>query len=435
MNTRPVAVFAVLALSLLIPAGCSPSSAPYASTSLADLQYETRSYPGEIFHYSEILSLTGTMPLPDVGMVFHYPAGLSPTTAIGLSYTGSCCILDGETLDTPLHGETTDHARHVADIKDSIETIEALVEGAASLASRLLEVRSRISSLSKDAAASPPDSALRSVVEAAWLQLRDLHARSAEIQDKVSVELARLRQLTSEPGTLVARWDGRQTTQANGSAIAGLFSGDAGVAASDRGHGYIILSGLRVRHLLFGSDFESLMSDLADANQEFGAASDLAGITTSVLQARAVAFTNQRASNLSATLRSQLIAKDGLAQALSKDELASLAAMLDRTQEFASGGVIGRFCWTEHTLPAYRGTKDPGQRSTCVAEYLVQLHHAFMQSAARAQQTFDGQTNSVAAPPRVQTDDWKTVLVQITRAGEAAKWLHRVRAKPGSFEP
>lgn len=246
--------------------GCRTATRPI-STSIEDLISESKPVAGPALEHHEVFSIGGVLPIPDVGLFYHYPSHqrfphqlrtLPPGTAVGISRNQSYRIetVMGANLAT----------KEVDEVVEAIEGVNQVVREAIAL--MLLKAQLQNTSGTTNH---------RAEVEALEKQIQLIDAN-------VTVKLEIARKAANRPGIIVANW---LVGHSKGSS---LTAGNiAGLAASknSRRTGFVVLGGIRVSHLFLGDDLKRLVLNLQPEDR---AVMSQVGVATYILQARHVRY-------------------------------------------------------------------------------------------------------------------------------------------------
>lgn len=418
-SVRSLKVVGFLLFGLLFFAGCS--SKPPISTTLTDLIAESNDYnvdPMVDFH--ENVSINGLLLQPQVGSHWYTARPgffdrlwgkqrSSPAFAIGISAR----------LEEPtfcLSGETPEVAiTEVNKVKKSIEAIQARTVEATRITVELAAARAALQANTLDT--------LRDVVgrEARKAELdakvNSLTAEKAEVDKKLNTELETFRTtVASNPGLIVARWTVKNTSGA--SAKTGIF--DTSASSSDTTSGYVILGGVRVSSLYFGDD---LRTYVRTALKEDAVFFDKLGITTYMIQTKALAYTNaldlQRA--LAGSLTVKVSSLSHIKDLLTDMDKVTIAGYAATAMNLDNTGSLSGVQWYVRSRPMVEyvgpvsfseaGLKDPGPNMNW---YQVKPRGTFQLRDVPPSAL--GSPSGVPATQALVDEDWYTVVAVTAEA-------------------
>src|ERR1051326_1649561 len=304
---RSIHLPALLAiLAALFLAVCSRQ--PPISTTLTDLIAESNDYSVDpLISFHENLSINGLLLQPQVGTHWYtaHPGFLerwkgetrsSPAFAIGISARleePSFC-LSGETLDPPDITAVNEVKKHIEEVQaHTVEAIRATTGIAVKQAALQRVAIDKISSAAEK----------KATQDALDKEIADLQKQKLDADKAIADALGKYRDLVaSKPGLIVARW----TVSDSSGAAARTSIFDTSYSQAKTTTGYLVLGGVRVSSLYFGDDFRAYVGSIGKNEQAFF---DRMGITTYLIQTKALAYTNaldlQRAFSGSLSARSE----------------------------------------------------------------------------------------------------------------------------------
>jgi hypothetical protein len=300
------------------------------TSSVTELTAESRKRSTPAVDYRELLSVAGTLPVIEPGAFYHYPDtnfflrllgkqdARSPSYAIGLT-------ADMEQDTFYLVGSTGEQIQvdAVQEVKGHLEKVERAAAKAIRLTLEVAAQRTRDDTQEEGpAAAIPHNEELTDVSDAIAAVANDGEAQDAEgpketapsgsdgDKDPPTQPMTRVAQLqarldaaetaleTAEadyfdalnqhPGIVVARWSESAASGANARA-GGIFRG---ATSKQQTHsGFVVMGGLRMSMLYFGSDFQMFVRALDDEDVPYF---KRLGITTFILQTRHAAYTSNQ---------------------------------------------------------------------------------------------------------------------------------------------
>jgi hypothetical protein len=268
----------------------SPAKAPMR-TALFDLTGESRSvrvYPvkcnvlARLFDcpvavHRQAVSIPGLLNVPDVGQLFHFPGHRDVTTATGVAVVQSYRLI-GET-----EPEVTPPGT-VACVRNALERAQASAFEATRLAKEL--ERLRMPSKAENVATEQDE------IDTAARRLRKAEQELAKANEA-------LRKAANQPGVVVARWSIDEERRL-GAPVSG---GSLGIQRVEASSGFVILAGIRTVSLVFGEDFWWLLNNLRPKERDY---IEEIGISTSLLQAREVAYASDSLYRLALALENDV---------------------------------------------------------------------------------------------------------------------------------
>lgn len=306
--------FAILIGALVVLQSCATKASRPISTSLQDLLVESKPVSGPVLKHHEVFSIAGLLPMPEVGVLYHYPTKqrfpnwhktVPPSAAIGIARDQTYRL-----TGTAEYDETYDFSNFIALVNTvqgkAAEAIKTQVEIAAALAeldatkdeSKKTEIRNRIKALQTTAG-------------------------SQEIA--LMTALAALDEATNKPGVIIAEWstDLRSEGSLTASAVA-----EGSTRKKEKRRGYVILGGIRVSHLYFGDDLKDTVLNL---QPEDARALEWAALTTYLLQAKYVYYSSaldfeQTARFYAELSKQQLTSTEAILEKIDKVKLALYAS-------------------------------------------------------------------------------------------------------------
>ncbi len=231
IHKRKFTVTALLCACLLSCAGQQT-----IITSLEDLTSETERQGLSDVNQNRILSITGLLPQVQVGSIYHYKKGRSPSTAIGISRGPSFYV------ESKIEGPKDSAA--IDKVREKILKVRI----AAGRALRKKITASKAQALVLEAEQDDSDlSTLDSLI--ASLEQADREYESARESFDDALNDASLE--IKDAGVLVVRWDSTRGKE-GGISFGSLFGSDA--SSESKTSGFAILSGLRLTTLFVGQD-------------------------------------------------------------------------------------------------------------------------------------------------------------------------------------
>ena len=391
-----VGAFALSAAMCFV--GCESSSSSKAA-SIADMTLETRTHRGLILKHSEILSINGLIPIPDVGLVYHHALGKNPMTTLAISRDHSYRLV-GYTSDSPTWED-------VIGVRDRIDRIQQLTARAVAVTTAISTVRAqaaakdekeserdkeseeRVAGLVEEMIASSGDlsdlemlsevvrpgenqnestqhdearsgshadqGATRTAPNSAQL-IAKLEAEREQLQRDIDDARRELAEFSSNhPGIVIARWSLDREGRVGGG-VGDVANGSYNYM--DAESGFVVFGGLRVTLLVVGDDFRQMIARLP---REDAAALRYAGFTSYVLQTRHLAYTTDLTSlrefQIAAQLSAEALANPTLA-AFKIDEV-RIEAYMKSLSQLANSGAISGFEWERRPYCFIAGTDLP----------------------------------------------------------------------------
>lgn len=280
-NLRWLPKFGLVALAT-IAAGCASNP---ITTSLTDLTAESRTRKTFGADYREIVSLTGSLHMPTVGLLNYYPEppwyaklfgakSPNPNHLIAFSneWPDRSYRLTMTTADDP------GLASAVSNVVCSVEKIQrAVAEG----------VRLRVELAAVDAQLTQTNA-----VTVIANDLATAHTKLAVLIESNDVSLTSFQAdfiaAKSHPGIIVARWT--MSSEAGGAVEASDVVSLSGRHKKSQS-GYLVLGGLRTSMLFFGRDFQAFLLNMGTS--DYHAFRRFGTITTYVLQSKYIAYTTE----------------------------------------------------------------------------------------------------------------------------------------------
>lgn len=400
-SNRSAALYAA-ALCLAAQTGCSSRRAGPLQTSLTQLTSESRTFSGLALRQTEFVSLAGLIGVPAPGLIYHLSDESEQTSLFGVSYDTKSFLLIGESAPP---GE--DYVCTVNALKQQLEAYEARRSEFAKVALEYFATRTAL--LQRDIQALPKS----------FADLQNREGKLRTMLDNHETELRKISQSISElaarPGVIIATWKRDSKGAARVEALPFVSANAAGSSSVD---GYVVLGGIRVVVPFFSMDAVSMFLDVEEASpgslQSVGAG--LGATSTYLLQAKEIAYTSSSSSasywSMDASAwRSNLVSG---AQALLDLDKVRVQGLWESTRLNLSSGRIGQFEWK--TVPlnfSDRWTIASGQ--PCYA-------HKMRERRSFAQAQLIESSRSGPRVPGTPTNDWITVVAQITQASTWAKY-------------
>lgn len=352
MKWRPFAVGVVLAHA----AGGCAAAPPPISTSLTDLSFEARSFDGPLLSHTEIVSLAAQLPMPEVGMIYHY----QPRPTLWSKIVRFCITLRWPDPKLPpstialisrdhsfeLVGESVAAAREDdQELQDRVIAIRRSLLELRDLSAELTRLATQVAILERTLE-QPDDAVVRSAMAESSRQLARLVDRKNGLEQEARSARDELEQHLDRPGIVIARWS-RKSSSGGSARIGGSSSQllDLAMARDDGDHGLAVLGGLRVRALAIGDDFKQMVARLADSDRS---AMHLAAINTYSLQARCISYISDGVIRdelaLSAELSRDLLDSE---KPLDAVESLSITAYARSFSDLGNRGDLGPMTWTK----------------------------------------------------------------------------------------
>ena len=413
-HTTILSVLATVALPL-IGTGCADK--PPISTTLTDLVAESNEYKVDpMIDFHENVSINGLLLQPQVGAhwytarpgMFDQWRGRqrsSPAFAIGISarLEEPTFCLSGE---TPAVDVTV-----VNDVKKNIEAIQARTVEATRITVDLAAARAALQKNEVDQRlAADERAAQKKELEA---RITELTTAKKDVDQKLNAELEIYRtNVATHPGLIVARWTVKNTSGA--SAKTSIF--DVNSSSSDTTSGYLVLGGVRVSSLYFGDDLRVYVKMVLKEEQSFF---DRLGITTYLIQTKALAYTNaldlQKA--LSASFSAKISSLGSIKDLLTDMDKITLAGYATTAMNLDNTGSLSGVHWYVRSRPMvhYDDAPDADVKRLPPASENAQWYRIRPTGTFQLQDN-NGQTSPTAPPIAVPTtqklvdDDWYTVV-------------------------
>jgi hypothetical protein len=300
--------------------------------------------------FHENLSINGLLLQPQVGAHWYTArpgffdklndkVRSSPAFAIGMSarLEQPTFCLSGETPEVSIDA--------VNSVKATIEAIQAKTVEATTITVDLAAARAALQKNATDKLLAAADAATKK----AELEKRvaDLTEKKTDVDKAIADLLKDYREaFTKHPGLIVARWTVRNA--AGASAKTGIF--DVSGSKSDTTSGYLILGGLRVSSLYFGDDLRSYVRIVEKVDAKLF---DQFGITTYLIQTRALAYTNaldlQKA--LSASLSASIKSLGSIEDLLTAMDKITLSGYITTAMNLDNTGSMNNATWYVRPRP------------------------------------------------------------------------------------
>lgn len=306
---------AAIVMSCLTSLGACTSRPPGAAAALLDTTSELRSLQSPWLTYSQLLSLSGQLPIPATGVLYHYPraANGDPTAAVGLGWDDSFTLVG--TSESEVSSE-------------DVEVVRLLLDEYVALTGDALALAGELAVLEE---ANGPSTARRES------RLAALDASLATIGRELR-ELRGAIRIAQKPGIVITTWD-----SATGSGIAVGHDARGGVlAAREQRHGWAVLGGLRIAAQFFGNDLYHAYAELTPMERR---ALQESSISTYLLQARHVAYSAGLSGNLVAALD-----LNGSSAGRARAAELRIRAYLDELSRLTHSGAVGPMRWQRHLV-------------------------------------------------------------------------------------
>ena len=309
---RTVAACVVIGLTGLVACTSPP---PGAAAALLDTTSELRSLQSPWLAYSQLLSLSGQLPIPATGVLYHYPraANGDPTAAVGLGWDDSFTLVG--TSESEVSSE-------------DVEVVRILLDEYVALTGDALALAGELAVLTEGNDPATPRRASR---------LAELDTSLAAIGRELR-ELRDAIRIAQKPGIVITTWD-----SATGAGVAiGHDARGGGLASREQRHGWAVLGGLRIAAQFFGNDIYHAYAELTPMERR---ALQESSITTYLLQARHVAYS----AGLSGSLVAALELGGPSADETGAAEL-RIRAYLDELSRLTHSGAVGPMRWRRHAV-------------------------------------------------------------------------------------
>ena len=364
-NKEKVRSCSAIIFSILL-VGCASIDGKPLSTSVTALTSESSTKKTKILNYSELLSVAGLLPIPDVGALYHQPTGggyfnneeLGPFYSIGIVRNAGednkkSFRLIGEFVESPNVQEVIAASRSIDDLHEaSIRGIGLLIEQSA--------IGYEIDKLKENKISNKLDEVEVKLLEN---KLSGLQAKKTKVDERVALveeKIKKMRRIaqdaTSKEGLIVAQW----TTNSSGKAGVGV--GDdlndvdstgqsnglgANVAATSGKSGLAVLGGLKVSMLFFAEDYMKMLA--TTKSPIYKGLLKHVGVTTSLMQTKYISYSSNISIEKSIDIqaKAQISKFSGLTskKILQGIDQAKLTAYLSSSSNLSNKGVLGKIRW------------------------------------------------------------------------------------------
>lgn len=344
-----------------------------------------------------MFSIAGLLPLPTVGLASYYMPDADPSTAIGCTLGGGSYILAGETT----RFDNTDQS--VLSVRRSIERIRSLAKTATRLTIDMAVARAN----HKDTA--------------------DLEKLRRETELAIDNEESHYHDLTNKAGLVVARWSASETQ--NGSAMFGpVFTAHGGEDTATSG--FIILSGIRLVSLVLSDDLFTRIQTLVHDGVIPADVIAYANITTYLLQAKWVAFTNEQSHHSVIDLAmdvklENLRAVEALLSDIDHVKLGYYAASY---RNLDTSGAVGGMQWRAHPISLNQDAGINGAKMVLGIDTVTATRAPDFELA-------EFQQPESSWKDLVVKDGWSTVVARNSMPGKWARVFMDFYLKPGPHQP
>jgi hypothetical protein len=197
-----VPALCLLALALT---GCTTSNP--IGTSLLDITGEsrvTKVEPGlfglfPLFEQHEAFSVNGLLPMPDVGLQFHFTGEGDPTSAIGIAVAQSYKII----------GESEGASRSdVTAIRTNLDRVQLLTLRLATEDQRINSLRTELRNLSTN---DQRNVSISNLVNSINRELHHLTLQQTTNRSQLRAAQEQLSESANKPGITIARWRARDS--------------------------------------------------------------------------------------------------------------------------------------------------------------------------------------------------------------------------------
>ena len=283
--------------------------------SLLEVSYDSRDLKGPDIRQDVFASLTGALPVPDVGYYFHYVSDRNPMTAIGISATEATAKLSG----------SVDSTATVTDLK---ETAKAIIDSKKSLASYLAALLEQRRLEHRIAEGESVTQSTKNEVAKNLSKAKTVHMTShAKVLDSITGK-----------NIFVAHWQTQSKSSRRGG-LGGIFN--ARRNTGKRQSGLIIMAGLKASYLFIGTDKLAALGKMNKRNGNLK-------ISTASLQTRKVHYFSdvQIEKLVAAQLKvsvSQL--KGDFKKLLNDDDIIEIQHAVEEAEAYANLGSLQDITW------------------------------------------------------------------------------------------
>ena len=376
----------------IILGGCASSVNRPMSTSLTSLTSESAATETTLINYSELFSVAGLLPMPDVGVMYYQPSpgiwdklfsnrdygefksiGIARYPAVRKSFK-----LIGVTKGMPEHKDVIKAANLIDQLNEvSAKGVSYLIEKSA-ITQQLNNLKMQGALFaSKDY---KPDEdelvvniankeikvdkeTMRRIIDEQIDQARtsldnictDIRDNDAVIKDlKGETQKA-----MSAPGMIVAQWSTKSTVSGSAGTESSddedAFSEDNDVdsllsisASVDKGEsGLVVIGGIRLVNLYLADDYMKMMASANDPN--YKKLLGEVGVSTSLMQTKYVSYSSN--TNLASSIKSQINIKARSLYGVSPSSIvqgldtAKLSSYLSNVSNLSNKGNVGNLRW------------------------------------------------------------------------------------------
>ena len=447
--------------------GCSSHVIRPMSSSLTSLTSETSTTETKILNYSELLSVAGLLPMPDVGVMYYQPnpqwwkgwfdEELGAFKSVGLArnpVNAKSFRIIGETTNIPTYEDTI----------NAVAAIDKLSEASAEGVSNLIKQSSIRLQLSRfveekikyeDDGYNPDKDYLHSWIDKDLNKdtklklienkIRELRAAELKIDKVVQSDKERIDRLkeiaekaTMKPGLIVAQW----TTQSSGGAgasagnsnesgiddsdIDGGSAVDISASASKGQSGLAVLGGLKVVSFFVAEDYMRMLA--STETEGFRSLLHEVGVTTSAMQTKYISYSSNANIASSINVQAQIEASSlyGISSKsiLQGMDTAKLSAYLTNVSNLSNRGNIGGVRWYRDEIDFEMCAKNnsSGQTETVgkcefhsMGEYRPYGYKAENQSEGTAMKDESEKAETVEAYRPSEYDGWVTIQAVLAR--------------------
>lgn len=392
---------------------CTSNERGSMSTSLLGVTSESRTYRGELVDQTEFVSIAGLLPTPAPGLIYHMIEKSEQQSLLGISYDTKSFVLIGES------------APDGRDFTSEVSQLKKLIEEHDLVQTRILETTAQIAALEQKAIAimqliqktdaeavknkTPADSN-KAAKDNLQLLINGINTDISKEKAATSLyELHRddlttkIRDISALPGIIVAKW---RSNEFGSLSIDAVPFGSASAARRSEMEGYVILGGVRIIVPFFSMDASTMFLDIEEASPGSLKSLQYSAVTTYLLQAKEIAYTNASSAATYLKLKGTLNAAQmsSWASAIAAFQQVTLEAAHSSTQQNVSGGRIGKFDWKRIDVNfSDRWNEVPHDWSAHHAKDLRDIAQDKLLAIAGAD------ASNIASP----NGEWSTVVVQV----------------------
>lgn len=384
--------------------GCSKYVDRPMSSSLTELTSESSSTNTKLLNYSELLSVAGLLPMPDVGVLYYQPEtfwwddlfgnDVGAFKSVGIARNpaerNSFRII-GEMTDVPKHQEVIDAVKRINDLSEaSAEGVNNLIKQSAIKLQLVKAHEERIKV--GDPNYSPDEYSLidwgdwdkqklsvETKIKLLDAIISNLSADKTNIDKAVVDDEKNINDLkeaaqvaTSIPGLIIAKWS-TQSSEGAGASVGNSYDSDGfeeesevtnavsiAASASKGQSGLAVLGGLKVASLFVAEDYMKMLA--STESDGYRALLNEVGVTTSVMQTRYVSYSSNVNIASSINVKAQIEASSlyGISSKsiLQGMDTAKLSAYLNNASNLSNKGNIGGMNWTRDEIDYYKCAKN-----------------------------------------------------------------------------